>query len=109
MKIKIYSIEVCFILLIILNLGCTSKKDYLESERKIFVENAKIKPAFIPLPPGSVTPNGWIKDWAEAAAKGITGHLDEYSTAFAEAWKGQSFEAKGVGPDGTGWPLEQAS
>ena len=109
MKIKIYSIEVCFILLIIESLGCTSKKDYLESERKSFVENAKIKPAVRSVPPGSVTPNGWIKDWAEAAAKGITGHLDEYSTAFAEAWKGQSFEAKGVGPDGTGWPLEQAS
>jgi uncharacterized protein len=109
MKIKIYSIEACFILLIFLNLSCTSKKYYLESERKIYLEKAKIKPAFITLPPGSVTPSGWIKDWAEAAAQGITGHLDEYSTAFAEAWKGQGFEARGVGPDGTGWPLEQGS
>ena len=109
MKIQIHSIIEFFIFLIILNLSCTSKKDYLAKEINVYEESAKVKPAFISFPPGDVTPSGWIKDWAETAANGITGHLDEYSTAFAEAWKGENFEAKGVGPDGTGWPLEQAS
>lgn len=48
-------------------------------------------------------------DWAQAAAEGITGHLDEYCNTFAEAWKGFGFEARGANPDGTGWPLEQCS
>ncbi|MFN0167646.1 MAG: beta-L-arabinofuranosidase domain-containing protein [Bryobacteraceae bacterium] len=69
----------------------------------------KVKPAFVSLPPGAVTPGGWLKDWAEDAANGITGHLDEYSATFAEAWKGYGFRARGANPDGTGWPLEQSS
>jgi uncharacterized protein len=69
----------------------------------------KVKPAFLPLPPGAVAPKGWLRDWAVAAANGITGHLDEYSKTFGEAWKGYPFEARGVHPDGTGWPLEQSS
>ncbi|HEX7361682.1 MAG TPA: beta-L-arabinofuranosidase domain-containing protein [Bryobacteraceae bacterium] len=59
--------------------------------------------------PGAVRPKGWLLDWARAAANGITGHLDEYSATFANAWKGFGFKARGANPDGTGWPLEQSS
>jgi hypothetical protein len=67
------------------------------------------KPAFVPLPVGAVVPKGWLRDWAVDAAGGITGHLDEYSATFGEAWKAHGFEARGANPDGTGWPLEQSS
>jgi uncharacterized protein len=70
---------------------------------------AKVKPAFVPLAPGAVSPRGWLRDWAVDAANGITGHLDEYSATFGEAWKGRPFTARGAYPDGTGWPLEQSS
>lgn len=70
---------------------------------------ATAKPAFLPLPPGAVSPKGWLRDWAQDAARGITGHLDEYSATFREAWKGHPFEARGARPDGTGWPLEQSA
>lgn len=65
--------------------------------------------ALVPLRPGAATPQGWLRDWGRAAAGGITGHLDEYSPAFGEAWKGYGFEALGTKPDGTGYPLEQCS
>jgi uncharacterized protein len=68
-----------------------------------------VKPAFVPLPIGDVEPAGWLRDWAEAAAKGITGHLDEYSPVFGDAWKGFKINAPNAAPDGTGWPLEQCS
>jgi len=64
---------------------------------------------FITLPPGAVGARGWLRDWAADALNGITGHLDEYSNTYGEAWKGHAFEARGVQPDGTGWPLEQCS
>jgi len=67
------------------------------------------KPAFVALPAGAISPEGWLRDWAEDAAKGITGHLDEYSPTFGKAWKGYGFEARGATPNGGGWPLEQCS
>ena len=33
--------------------------------------------AFLPLPPGCVEPQGWLRDWCLAARDGATGHLDE--------------------------------
>ena len=69
----------------------------------------KVQPAFVPLPPGAVSPKGWLRDWAVDASQGITGHLDEYNTTFHEAWRGYPFTARGAHPDGTGWPLEQCS
>jgi hypothetical protein len=72
-------------------------------------EAIRVKLAFVSLPPGAVSPAGWLKDWAGDALNGITGHLDEYSRVYAEAWKGYAFEARGAMPDGTGWPLEQSS
>ena len=46
------------------------------------------KTTFVPLPPGAVEPAGWLRDWALAARNGITGHLDEYTPTFHDAWKG---------------------
>ena len=69
-----------------------------------------VKPAFTPLPAGAIEPTGWLRDWAVAAREGITGHLDEWSPVYRDAWKG--FQIKnGVNssPDGAGWPLEQCS
>jgi hypothetical protein len=81
------------------------RRDFILSDTSI-----RVKPVFIPLPAGSVQPQGWIKDWATVAADGITGHLDEWSTTYGMAWKGVGFEATGVDPKtGTGWPLEQCS
>lgn len=89
------------------------KTDLLFINRRDLITNdpaLKVKPAFIPLSPGAVKPEGWIKDWAVDAANGITGHLDEWSIAFNMAWKGVGFDAEGVDPEtGMGWPLEQAS
>ena len=47
-----------------------------------------VKPAFLPLPIGAVQPQGWLRDWAQSARDGITGHLDEWHPAFADGWKG---------------------
>jgi hypothetical protein len=82
-----------------------AKRDFVFSDSSIAV-----KPHFIPLPAGDVRPEGWLRDWAEAAANGITGHLDERTPTFGMGWKGVGFEAMGADPkDGTGWPLEQCS
>ncbi len=74
-----------------------------------FANEAQITPSFFQLQPGAVLPRGWLLDWANSAANGITGHLDEYCATFGQAWKGFGFEARGANPDGTGWPLEQCS
>jgi hypothetical protein len=82
-----------------------NRRDFIISDTSV-----KVKPAFISLPAGAVYPQGWIKDWATAAANGITGHLDEWSVTYKMAWKGVGFKARGTDPKtGTGWPLEQCS
>jgi uncharacterized protein len=43
-------------------------------------------PAFIPLPPGAVEPEGWLRDWCLTAKDGYTGHMDEYHPEFKRAW-----------------------
>jgi len=85
--------------------------DICSKRRELYLtsDTVKVKPAFLPLPPGAVVPKGWLRDWAVAAADGITGHLDEHSATFGEAWKGHWFNAVGVQPNGGGWPLEQCS
>jgi uncharacterized protein len=65
--------------------------------------------AFLPLPPGAVEPAGWLRDWAQAAREGITGHLDEWHPTFADGWKGVPIKAPGASADGTGWPIEQCA
>ncbi len=68
-----------------------------------------VKPAFLPLPIGAVQPQGWLRDWAQSAREGITGHLDEWHPTFADGWKGIPIKAPGAGAEGTGWPLEQSA
>ena len=65
------------------------------------------RPALIPLPPGAVEPQGWLRDWCLAAKDGFTGHMDEYDVEFKRAW------AADHKPNGErllwnngGWPLE---
>ena len=107
-----------FTLLIIALVSCNTnnalgKRDMIYMKKRDFIVGdtaLKVKPVFISLPAGAVYPQGWIKDWAEAAANGITGHLDEWSATFGMAWKGVGFEATGADPKtGMGWPLEQSS
>lgn len=69
----------------------------------------KVNFALIPLKPGAVQPEGWLRDWAKSAAAAITGHLDEWSPTYGMAWKGVDFKARGVQVNGTGWPLEQCA
>ncbi len=69
----------------------------------------KVQPALAPLPPGAVRPTGWLHNWAKAVGDGITGHLDEYDTVFANGWTGKDFKARGSQPGGAGWPLEQCA
>jgi hypothetical protein len=69
----------------------------------------KIATAFLTLPPGSVEPAGWLRDWAIAARQGLTGHLDEYHPVFRDGWKGFRVDAPNAAPDSTGWPLEQCA
>jgi uncharacterized protein len=113
MKRSIYFIiEFSLSLFIIINTGCSSGKhefNDLSGKQKIYSETAKIKTVFIPLPPGDITPKGWINDWAIDAAKGITGHLDEYSACVFESWTGFDFlEVMGAHQSGTNWSLEIA-
>ncbi len=68
-----------------------------------------VAPAFRPLPPGAVEPSGWLRDWAQAAGDGITGHLDEWHPVYRDGWKGFQVQAPNAKPDGTGWPLEQSA
>ena len=44
------------------------------------------RPAFLPLPPGAVEPQGWLRDWCLAAKDGYTGHMDEVDDEFKRAW-----------------------
>jgi hypothetical protein len=79
----------------------------------------RVKPVFLPLPPGAVRPTGWLRDWAEDAAHGITGHLDERHPTFRDGWKGRpipldatlarlawSSDIMSSQANGTGWPLD---
>lgn len=90
-----------------------SAADSILISRKHFLStntHVAMKPVFIPLSPGAVVPRGWLNDYARSAASGTTGHLDEMSPTFGQAWKGIGFKAPGADPvDGTGWPLEQCS
>src|SRR5664279_3109593 len=64
-------------------------------------------PAFIPLPPGAVEPEGWLRDWCLTAMDGYTGHMDEYDPEFKRAWAADH-TMTGVRlnyPKG-GWPYE---
>jgi hypothetical protein len=85
--------------------GCNYKKENQNQSK----EDTKINVVYSTLDVGSIKPNGWLLDWANSAGKGITGHLDERATVFEKGWSGESFEARGVREEGTGWPLEQSA
>jgi uncharacterized protein len=42
--------------------------------------------ALIPLPPGAIEPEGWLRDWCLTARDGYTGHMDDVDIAFRQAW-----------------------
>lgn len=65
--------------------------------------------ALLPLPPGAVEPQGWLRDWAVSMRDGMTGHLDEYDPVFQLGWQGQRIGTTGEGAPGEGWPLEQSA
>ena len=77
------------------------------------VIKTRIPIQFTPLNVGQVKPEGWIRDWAEDAANGISGHLDEYENVFAYGWLGRDITARQSDGDGklssTGWLLEQCA
>ena len=68
---------------------------------------------FTPIEVGQIKPEGWLRDWAEDAANGITGHLDEYEPVFEYGWLGRDISARQSDGDGkvssTGWLLEQCA
>ena len=47
----------------------------------------KVPDVFTAPPAGAVKPHGWMLDRARAAAKGLTGHLDEVDEEFRRAWR----------------------
>lgn len=98
---------VCTLAILPLLLGNLAAATRLHAAEARRVAEPLVKPSFTPLPAGAVEPTGWLRDWTVAAGNGITGHLDEWSPTFGEAWKG--VEIKGGPRDGTGWPLEQCS
>jgi hypothetical protein len=67
---------------------------------------------FTPLPLGEVKPAGWLRDWCQQAADGITGHSDELDPLFAKGWLDASFKASSTGAQGgdkvVGYAMEQA-
>lgn len=65
------------------------------------------RPAFIPLPPGAVEPDGWLRDWCLTARDGYTGHMDEVDPAFRQAWAAD-FKMTGekLFWEQGGWPYE---
>ncbi len=70
---------------------------------------AEAPPRFIPLAPDAVDPKGWLRDWAAAAAKGITGDLMNRHIVFQKSWTGEDFKSKGSAGKGLRWPLEQSA
>jgi hypothetical protein len=68
-----------------------------------------VTPAFLPLSPGAVEPQGWLRDWAVSMREGMTGHLDAYDPVFKTGWLGQRLGTTGESAPGEGWPLEQAA
>ncbi len=72
----------------------------------------KVSPAFTPLRLGEVRPTGWLRDWCQEAANGITGHSDELDPLFARGWMDAKIVAQGTGAQSgdkmVGYALEQA-
>lgn len=109
MKMRTFAIALS-LCLTAFSASAQAQKDYSAAKIKLLGEYAKVQPAYVPLEVGEVKPRGWILEWAQAAANGITGHLDEYQPVYGNGWKGFGFKAMNTNPkDGTGWPIEQCS
>ncbi len=72
----------------------------------------QVPPEFTPLRLGEVKPAGWLRDWCQSAADGITGHSDELDPLFARGWMDADIVAQGTGAQSgdkmVGYALEQA-
>jgi uncharacterized protein len=83
------------------------------------VNEPPLPPAFIPLPPGAVHPEGWLLDWCNLQRDGLTGHADDIhfteknngnaknldlGDVYRIGWTGQNYTGKG----GNAWSLEQS-
>jgi uncharacterized protein len=118
-----YSTDVMFCALMAVTLGLASPGLATNAESK---KGAKVvnygrpfeplaRPAFIPLPPGEIEPQGWLRDWCMTARNGYTGHMDEIHPDFRKAWAANyqmtgdqlSYWDKGAWPyEGGGYWLE---
>ena len=66
-----------------------------------------VRPAFITLPPGSVEPLGWLRDWCLTARDGFTGHMNEVDVAFRQAWAADyTMTGENLDWPKGGWPYE---
>ena len=67
-----------------LSLGLLSAQaqDYTGMKIQRYRHWAKGQISLVPLEIGQITPEGWLRQWGEDAAKGITGHLDEYQPVY---------------------------
>ena len=96
--------------LLSLSLLPAQSQNYTAMKIERYRQWAKGQVSLVPLEIGQITPEGWLRQWGEAAARGITGHLDEYQSVYTNGWKGFGFKARGANEkDGTGWPIEQCS
>lgn len=65
----------------------------------------QVKESFKPLEVGEIRPEGWLKNWAEDAAKGITGKLDETGYPFSKGWADPNIP---ITQGSSWWAYEQA-
>ena len=76
------------IILAILVMGCNKSSGRYETRLPV---------RFTPLDVGDIKPEGWLRDWAEDAANGITGHLDEYEQVLpTDGWDAISQPARAM-------------
>ncbi len=95
--------------LAVLPLGATAAR----SQQRGKARGALAKPAFRPLPLGSIEPRGWLRRQLQIQADGLSGHLDEFwpdiaqSQWFggkAEGWERAPYWLDGVIPLAWGLP-----
>ena len=85
--------------------GCNSAKE----DQNELMDDLRPGIAYQTLNVGAIKPDGWLLDWANSAATGITGHLDERNVVYEKGWLGVPIESMGAGEEGTNWPLEQSA
>ena len=93
--------------------GCSSGNrldEDFKARRDASIDNRELlAPEYVPFSLGAIKPEGWLKSWADMAAEGITGHLDEVNDTFGKGWTGEIFTGRGIRKNATGWPLEQCA